>query len=39
MELFKALVIDFQPLANFTKNPNTRDMGVVNALLEYYNVF
>ena len=39
MELFVTLVSSFQPLTNFTKNPNIGDMGVLNAPLEYYNVF
>ena len=39
MELFMAFVSTFQPLTNFTKNPNIRAMGVLNALLEYYNAF
>ena len=39
MELFVALVSSFQPLTNFTKNPNIDAKGVPNALLEYYNVF
>ena len=33
------LVSSFQLLTNFTKNPNIGAMGVVNAPLEYYNVF
>ena len=33
MELFVALVSSFQPLANFTKNPNIGAMGVLNAPL------
>ena len=39
MELFVALVSSFKPLTNFTKNPNLVAMGVMNAPLEYYNVF
>ena len=39
MELFVELVISFQPLINFTKNPNTGAMRVLNALLEYYSLF
>ena len=39
MELFVALVISFQSLTNFTKNPNIGAMGVLNVLLEYLNVF
>ena len=39
MELFVTLVSSFQPLTNFTKNPNLGAMGVLNAPLEYYNVF
>ena len=35
MELFAALVSSFQPLTNFTKNPNIGAMGVLNAPLEY----
>ena len=31
MELFVALVRSFQPLTNFTKNPNIGAMGVLNA--------
>ena len=38
MELFVALVCCFQPLTNFTKNPNTGAMGVLNAPLECYNI-
>ena len=40
MELSVALVISFQPLNNFTKNPNISARGVLrspNASLEYYN--
>ena len=37
MELFVALVISFQPLPNFTKNPNIGPMGVLNVPLENYN--
>ena len=39
MELFLALVSRFQPLINFTKNPNRGAIGVLNAPLEYCNVF
>ena len=39
MELFVALVSSFQPLTNFTKNPNVGAMGVLNSPSEYYNVF
>ena len=39
MELSVALVIGFQPLTNFTKNPNVGAMRVINAHPEYYNVF
>ena len=39
MELFVALGISFQSLTNFTKNPNKGAIGVLNAPLEYYNVF
>ena len=39
MELFVALVISFQLLTNFTKNPAIGAMGVLNAPLEYYNAF
>ena len=39
MELLMALVSTFQPLTNFTKNPNIVAMGVLNAPLEYYNIF
>ena len=35
MEFFVALVSSFQPLTNFTKNPNIGAMGFVNAPLEY----
>ena len=31
MELFVALVSSFQPLINFTKNPNIGVMGILNA--------
>ena len=34
-ELFVALVCSFQPLTNFTKNPNIDAMGVLNVPLEY----
>ena len=39
MELFVALVSSFRPLTNLTKNPNIGAMEVLNAPLEYYNVF
>ena len=43
MELFVVLVRSFLPLSNFTKNftknPTIGAMGVLNAALEYYNVF
>ena len=39
MELFVVLVRSFLPLRNFTKNPTIGVMGVLNAALEYYNVF
>ena len=39
MELFVALVSSFQLLTNFRKNPNIGAMGVLNAPLEYYNLF
>ena len=39
MELFLALVSSFQPVTNFTKDPNIGDMGVLNAPLEYYSLF
>ena len=39
MELFVALVSSFQPLTNFTKNPNMGATGVLNVPLAYYNVF
>ena len=39
MELFLALVINFQTLTNFIKNPNISPMGILNAPLKYYNVF
>ena len=35
MELFVALVSSFQPLTNFTKNPNIGAIGVLNASLEF----
>ena len=38
MELFVALVIIFEPLTNFTKNPNIGVMGALNASLECYKV-
>ena len=38
MELSVALV-SFQPQTNATNNPNIGTMGVLNAPLEYYNVF
>ena len=39
MEVFVSLVRSFQSLTNFTKSPNIGAMGVLNAPLEYYNVF
>ena len=39
MKLFVALISSFLPLTNFTKNPNIVAMEVLNAPLEYYNVF
>ena len=39
MKLFVTLVSSFQLLTNFIKNPNIGAMGVLNAPLEYYNVF
>ena len=39
MELFVTLVISFQLLTNFTKNPSVGAMGVLKAPLEYFNVF
>ena len=39
MGLFVTLVSSFQTLTNFIKNPNIGAMGVLNASLEYYNVF
>ena len=39
MELFMALVSSFQPLTNFTKDANIGATGVLNAPLEYYNIF
>ena len=39
MELFVAVVSNFQLLTNFEKNPNIGAMGVLNAPLEHYNVF
>ena len=39
MELFVAVVSNFQLLTNFAKNPNIGAMGVLNAPLEHYNVF
>ena len=39
MELFVTLVISFQSLTNFTKNPSVGAMRVLNAPLEYFNVF
>ena len=38
MELYVALANSFRPLTNFTRTP-TYGMGVLNALLEYYNIF
>ena len=34
MELFVSLVSSFQPLTNFTKNPNIGAIGVLNALIQ-----
>ena len=39
MELLLTLVSSFQPLTNFTKNPNIGAMGILNAPVEYYNIF
>ena len=39
MELFVALVISFHLVTNYTKNSNIGSIGVLNVLLEYYNVF
>ena len=39
LELFVGLVSSFQPLTNFTKNPNIGTMGVLNAPLEHFNIF
>ena len=39
IEVFVELVSSFQLLTNFTKNTSIGDMGVLNAPLEYYNVF
>ena len=39
MKLFLPLVSSFQPLTNFTKNPNIGTTGVLNTPLEHYNVF
>ena len=39
MKLFVALASSFKPLTSFTKSPNVGAMGVLNAPLEYYNVF
>ena len=39
MELFVALVSSFQPLTNFTKSTNIGAVVVLNAPVEYYNVF
>ena len=38
MEIFVALVSIFQPVTNFTKNSSIGVVGVLNAMLEYYNV-
>ena len=39
MGLFVALVSSFQPLTNFTKILNIGAMEVLNAPLEYCNIF
>ena len=39
MELFVTQISSFQPLTNFTNNLNLDAMGVLNAPLEYYNLF
>ena len=39
VEFFVALVISVQSLTSFTKNSNIGAMGVLNVLLEYYNIF
>ena len=39
MKLFVTLVSSFQLLTNFIKNPSIGAAGVLNAPLEYYNVF
>ena len=39
IKVFVALVGRFQPLTNFTKNPNIGAMGVLNTLLEYCKEF
>ena len=39
MELFVVLVGSFQLLPNFTNNPNISSMGILNAPLEYFNIF
>ena len=39
MEHFVTLVRSYQPLTNFTKNPNISAMEVLNVPPEYYNVF
>ena len=39
VELFVALVGSFQLLTNLKKNPNIDAMRVLNAPLEYYNLF
>ena len=38
MELFVALVSNFQLLTNFMKNPNIGAMAVLNVPPEYYNI-
>ena len=38
MKLYVALANSFRPLFNFTRTP-TYAMGVLNAPLEYYNIF
>ena len=39
LELFVPLNSSFQPLTNFTKNPNIGAIRVLNAPLEYYDGF
>ena len=38
-ELFETSVSSFQLLTNFTQSSNIGAIGVLNAPLEYYNVF